>query len=149
MILALLCAFALFMLLYPMYQLYDLLVKIDRTKNFKEVHAVVKDARVANVTSKMTMFLFKSSSFFYAEAMVDNILIGYDKATLYPSNNHHQRALIAKLKKGDTVTIHYNPEHPEQGVMLNPRNHIVSSLVFRVAFYAAVVLIGFYYFVKG
>jgi hypothetical protein len=140
--------FSLFMVLFPFYQLYQLISRVENAKNYKETRAVVVDARVANVTSRISMFLFSSKSFFYALSHIDGVKIGFSTATFYPFNNHHQKQLVSSLKKGDEVVIYYDPKRPYDGVLLKPSEHSYLWLALRAAFFFVTVFLGYYYYFK-
>lgn len=141
-----LCLFFMFMVAYPLYHLYLLISKIEKAKNYKSVTAIVKDARVLNVTSKISVMLFRSRCFFHAEAELNGVKIGYSNPTFYPFINAHQKQLVSALKPGDEIVMYYNPKAPYEGVMLKPSEHAMFWLIIRSVFFLMTVLVGMNYY---
>lgn len=102
----------------------SLIKKIDLAKNWIEIEAIVKDARLLDKNESSGIKLIKNRvAYFYAQYEYGNILYGTTKISFYEKETSSDRAVIRKISNEEKVKIYINKDKPHQSVLINPSHH--------------------------
>jgi hypothetical protein len=102
----------------------SLIKKMDMAKNWIEIDANVKYARVLDKDESNGVKLIKNKlAYFYAQYEFNGILYGTTKISFYAKESSSDRAIVRKLSKKDKTKIFINKDKPHQSVLINPSHH--------------------------
>lgn len=115
--------------------LFSMIARLESAKNWKKTIATVEDSRVTEsgyrrMDGKITRNLFFS---FFEHG---GIRYGCFRPSLYSDDKKFVSRTLERTKVGDKVEIYYDPENPQDNVLVDPRRHgnLVNTLLFILSF---------------
>lgn len=122
--------------------------KIEDASSWKEVTGEVFDARVIRKNGLLARFI-NPQVFFYAQFDLDGRRFGTNNISLFKSERAQCRSFVSSMKRGQPVTIYYDPKMPHENCVLKPEDHATGMLVFKNLILFLVVLLVSLMLIEG